>query len=229
MRNVGPPCAPAAGSLCAGAPFRSISAPSRQGARAVHRWLERRRQLRALSELDDHLLRDIGLSREDAERECSTAFWRRRPFAGNSAGDRRGSRTNPPATCSPHALQPRKCGLCGPIPVALLCALLSSMAPSVEGAPVCRPNISPKASAHSEVVNFQRKWTGVFAVDASRCATAAGSFEIEFVRLKEVGPDLPFTEAFAWRAERTEASLDLTWDEWVDAHRILEIAPCPCR
>src|SRR5918998_704415 len=72
-----------------------------RAARAVHRWLERRRQLRALSELDDHLLRDIGLSREDAERECSTGFWRRRPFAGNSAGDRRGSRTNPPATCSP--------------------------------------------------------------------------------------------------------------------------------
>ena len=38
-------------------------------------WAERRRQLRALSELDEHLLRDIGLCREDVRRACSQTFW----------------------------------------------------------------------------------------------------------------------------------------------------------
>ncbi|HYD64364.1 DUF1127 domain-containing protein [Azospirillum sp.] len=40
-------------------------------------WIGRRRQRRALAALDDHLLRDLGLSREDAERESAKPFWRR--------------------------------------------------------------------------------------------------------------------------------------------------------
>jgi uncharacterized protein YjiS (DUF1127 family) len=38
-------------------------------------WAERRRQLRALSELDEHLLRDVGLCREDVRRACAQTFW----------------------------------------------------------------------------------------------------------------------------------------------------------
>jgi hypothetical protein len=93
----------------------------------------------------------------------------------------------------------------------------------------CRPAIAPGPSGHSDVVNRQRTWTGTFAVDASPCATAAGFFTVDFVRLKEIGPDLSFTELFTWQAGRTEVSLDLAWDEWVNAHRIGDIAPCPCR
>ena len=37
---------------------------------------ERARQRRALVELDDRLLRDIGVSRADAEREANKPFWR---------------------------------------------------------------------------------------------------------------------------------------------------------
>lgn len=40
-------------------------------------WIERRRQRRALAALDDHLLRDLGISREEAERESAKPFWRR--------------------------------------------------------------------------------------------------------------------------------------------------------
>jgi uncharacterized protein YjiS (DUF1127 family) len=37
--------------------------------------LERRRQRHALLELDDHLLADIGLTREQALREAGKSLW----------------------------------------------------------------------------------------------------------------------------------------------------------
>ena len=39
-------------------------------------WQERARQRHRLGEMDDHLLRDIGLSRADLEYESSKPFWR---------------------------------------------------------------------------------------------------------------------------------------------------------
>jgi uncharacterized protein YjiS (DUF1127 family) len=39
-------------------------------------WQDRARQRRRLGEMDDHLLRDIGLSRADLEYESSKPFWR---------------------------------------------------------------------------------------------------------------------------------------------------------
>jgi uncharacterized protein YjiS (DUF1127 family) len=39
-------------------------------------WQERTRQRHYLAALDDHMLRDMGLARADAERESSKAFWR---------------------------------------------------------------------------------------------------------------------------------------------------------
>ena len=110
----------------------------------------------------------------------------------------------------------------------LLAALLGATAPAA-GQETCKPVLWTKSSGHSDVVNFQRRWRGVFSVDPSRCSTARGTFEIEFVRLKDVGPDLTFTERFAWMGEETEANLDLTWDEWVSASRVREVEPCPCR
>ena len=38
-------------------------------------WLDRSRQRRHLGELDDRLLRDIGLSRAEVEHEISQPFW----------------------------------------------------------------------------------------------------------------------------------------------------------
>ena len=38
-------------------------------------WQERRHQRRALEALPDHLLRDIGVSRADAEHEADKPFW----------------------------------------------------------------------------------------------------------------------------------------------------------
>lgn len=48
-------------------------------ARALKRvalWIERLRQRRALASLDERMLRDIGITRFDAARECDKPFWR---------------------------------------------------------------------------------------------------------------------------------------------------------
>ncbi len=41
----------------------------------ISEWQQQKRQQYSLARLDDHLLADIGLSREQQSRECSTAFW----------------------------------------------------------------------------------------------------------------------------------------------------------
>jgi len=41
----------------------------------LHLWMERTRQRRALGKMNDHLLKDLGLSRSDAGRESGKRFW----------------------------------------------------------------------------------------------------------------------------------------------------------
>jgi uncharacterized protein YjiS (DUF1127 family) len=43
---------------------------------AVRTWVARERSRRALAALDDHQLRDIGLSRSEIWHQCSKPFWR---------------------------------------------------------------------------------------------------------------------------------------------------------
>jgi uncharacterized protein YjiS (DUF1127 family) len=45
-------------------------------ARVVALWIDRVRQRRALAELDERLLRDIGITWSDAARECAKPPWR---------------------------------------------------------------------------------------------------------------------------------------------------------
>jgi len=42
----------------------------------VRTWYRRARERQALAELDEHLLRDCGLSRAEAHREAAKPFWR---------------------------------------------------------------------------------------------------------------------------------------------------------
>jgi uncharacterized protein YjiS (DUF1127 family) len=39
-------------------------------------WTQRTHERRQLLELDDRMLKDIGLNRGDVERECAKPFWR---------------------------------------------------------------------------------------------------------------------------------------------------------
>jgi uncharacterized protein YjiS (DUF1127 family) len=54
----------------------SAAAIARAAMTAILLWGDRRRQRHALAELDDHLLRDIGLTRHQARTEALEPFWR---------------------------------------------------------------------------------------------------------------------------------------------------------
>lgn len=43
--------------------------------RLLTRWHDRHVQRRDLSEIDDYLLRDLGLTPQDVRRECAKSFW----------------------------------------------------------------------------------------------------------------------------------------------------------
>jgi hypothetical protein len=76
---------------------------------------------------------------------------------------------------------------------------------------------------------LERKWTAVLSVDASRCATTSGRFEIVFSRLKEIGTEIEFTEQFMWRPDEVQVSVDFWADEAVERYWLNNIAACPCR
>ena len=46
-----------------------------RGTLLIERWIERHRQRRTLLELSDHVLKDIGIGRGEAEREGRKPFW----------------------------------------------------------------------------------------------------------------------------------------------------------
>ena len=54
---------------------RSTQGRLRVWGSAVRLWFERGRQRRALAELDDRLLRDIGVTFEQARREAAKPLW----------------------------------------------------------------------------------------------------------------------------------------------------------
>ncbi|WP_290895274.1 DUF1127 domain-containing protein [Hoeflea sp.] len=57
------------------APAEAVFVTVRPVIRAMARWMERRRQRKQLSQLDDHLLRDIGITPVEARREASRWFF----------------------------------------------------------------------------------------------------------------------------------------------------------
>lgn len=99
------------------------------------------------------------------------------------------------------------------------------------GQQTCRPALAFKEVRFSEMQppTMERKWTAVLAVDASRCATTSGRFEIVFSRQKENGIEIDFQEQFMWKPVVVEVSVDFWADEAVEGYWLHNVAPCPCR
>jgi hypothetical protein len=73
------------------------------------------------------------------------------------------------------------------------------------------------------------RWTATIVADASYCATRSGTFEIDFIRIKEYAPDVQFTEAYKWSPGRFEVTVELAADEAILKYRIGFVAPCVCQ
>jgi uncharacterized protein YjiS (DUF1127 family) len=56
-------------------PGRGLQARAASGFARLLRWHELARQRRALLALNDHMLKDIGITRVEAEREARRPFW----------------------------------------------------------------------------------------------------------------------------------------------------------
>jgi hypothetical protein len=99
------------------------------------------------------------------------------------------------------------------------------------GEPACRPALAVSEVRFSAMLppTMQRKWTAVVSVDASHCATTAGTFEIGFSRLKENGPEIDFRERFTWQLPSIGVSVYFWADEAVETYWLDNVVPCPCR
>jgi hypothetical protein len=95
----------------------------------------------------------------------------------------------------------------------------------------CTPALGIKNTQFSAMKppTMERQWTAVLSVDASRCASNSGPFELAFSRLKENAPETDFRERFMWQAPEMTVSVDFWADEAVDGYRLVNVAPCPCR
>jgi hypothetical protein len=95
----------------------------------------------------------------------------------------------------------------------------------------CKPFLSVKSASEirTSTPTHTWQWNATIVADANHCATRSGSFEFDFVRLKENSPDLQFTEKFRWVEGQFVVSMELTSDEAILDFRIGFIAPCVCR
>lgn len=55
--------------------WRHLMRAARHAGGVLRRWHELARERRQLAELDERMLKDLGLSRADAEREAGRPFW----------------------------------------------------------------------------------------------------------------------------------------------------------
>jgi hypothetical protein len=111
--------------------------------------------------------------------------------------------------------------------------LLATAADAASGAaaPICKPALAFKDVRFSAVnrETMLRTWTATVLVDATRCASSSGRFEILFTRQKENAPEADFTEAFEWRPGALDVAVEFWADEAVEGYRTTGIAECPCR
>jgi len=98
------------------------------------------------------------------------------------------------------------------------------------GGQVCKPTLSFKEVQFSAMrpPTLERRWTAIVSVDASRCATTAGYFEVGISRQKENAVELEFREQFIWSSPAVMVGVDFWADEAVESHWIDSVQACPC-
>ena len=99
------------------------------------------------------------------------------------------------------------------------------------GRELCRPALAIKDVQFSEMQapTWERKWTAIVSVDASRCTTnSTGSFEIVFSRQKENGVEIEFSEKFTWSSPAVTVAVDFWADEAVERYWISNVSACVC-
>jgi hypothetical protein len=100
------------------------------------------------------------------------------------------------------------------------------------GEDLCRPALALNKVQFSEMTppTLERKWTAIVSVDASRCQkNSSGYFEIVFMRISEVAPDLEFRERYAWRPPSVKVAVNFAANEAVEQYRVENITSCACR
>lgn len=109
--------------------------------------------------------------------------------------------------------------------------IANMMATGAVAAVTCKPILTVKNVREVRTSTFPQPWTWTATIFADRtfCATRSGTFEIDFVRIKEYAPDLQFTEKFKWGTGQFEVTIELGADEAILNYRIGFIAPCVCR
>lgn len=115
-----------------------------------------------------------------------------------------------------------------PIAAALIVVFAAASAPASGGA-LCKPSVTFGPAHFSDMSSSQRLWSARLNVDASRCASRSGSFAIDFIRLIEFGPDLPFTERFAWGDGQVDVAVEFSANEAVLDYALGEVSSCVCR
>jgi hypothetical protein len=100
---------------------------------------------------------------------------------------------------------------------------------SAFAAPECKPALSLTQYQFAPKHMSVRTWTARIAVDATRCASAAGPFNMDFVLGSEEMPDQPLTRQFTWTPGQVEVSMNLQSDELLVDFSIGHVAACPCR
>jgi hypothetical protein len=113
----------------------------------------------------------------------------------------------------------------------LACSMGLMSSTQAAGQEICRPALAFKEAhySHMQLPKLERTWTAVASVDASRCLTFSGSFEIVFVIEGENAPDYEVRDAFAWTPGAVKLSKEFWADEAVASYRVDNIATCPCR
>jgi hypothetical protein len=113
----------------------------------------------------------------------------------------------------------------------LACSFVTPAATRAHSAITCKPLLSIKniREIRTSIILQPWIWKATIVADASYCATGSGSFEIDFIRIKEYSPDVQFTERYRWTPGQFDVTIELAADESIHDYRIGFIAPCVCR